>query len=945
MGQRCRGLTGWRPHAADRTAQYPRRAAANRARFTLQPSRVGWLVLHGRSTVDPDVAWRRAVEGAVATLAPDDADGLLDSMRFVESLEPWVDVDPDDPELVAGVREAIEAQGVRTLEMEDAAGNLHAPAGTPTGGQFTAGGSGGKSTGGRSGSSTRPPRRGAGSGTLSYDGRSGTGYGRPGGDARVKDLQQALNRLGLKDRNGKPLAVDGKLGPLTDSAVKAAQKALGVAQDGKVTPEMLSRLKGMKTLPSGSRAKESDEGERVTEAVDHIDSGRVLEARGTDEAGGRVFRVRIIEAGTSRNKKEYTERILRAHRAMYLGAKSYDRHRSMEELRSSTISGLVGGYRNVSYDRDGLYADLHLLPGATHTAEALDASIEAQNQGLPPLVGLSHDVVAKFGPPRRDGVQEAVAITRVHSVDVVADPSAGGRAERVLAGGIEDDPAGAGDRTTEGEDVPVNKTDVLAALSTATPDELAAVGLARAGTHTTEGQRPSATGQRTVEADDTDEYGRDTWHGRSLVREKLRAAGLERVTEAITNALPERITEADVDRQIGLYQSVLAETERAGLRPTAGTHVTKDVRDRQSERLDKFFSQDFTSGYRSLRHAYMDITGYRPSFDYDEDVNRRILRESFGGGYDSGIRTTESVDTSTWAQVLGDSVTRRVVAAYQVPGLQAWRRVVSSIVPVDDFRTQRVGRVGGYGVLPTVLEGGPYQPLTTPPDEEATYALSKKGGTEDVTLEQIANDDRRVIPQIPSKLGRAAAQTLYRFVFDFFVNNPATTYDSVAWFHSSHGNTASAALSQSALTAASVALMEQTAYGDASEVLGHPASILLVPSELRELAFQLTRSAVAVPSTPAGPSDTPNIHSAEDNITYICLPYWTDANDWVAIADPQAVPTLEVGFYQGRQVPEIFTQADSSSGSVFNADVFTWKIRFIFSGTILDHRGVYKGTQ
>jgi hypothetical protein len=48
---------------------------------------------------------------------------------------------------------------------------------------------------------------------MRFDGKRGAGYGMPGGDERVHALQQALNRLGLTDGRGQPLAVDGKLGP------------------------------------------------------------------------------------------------------------------------------------------------------------------------------------------------------------------------------------------------------------------------------------------------------------------------------------------------------------------------------------------------------------------------------------------------------------------------------------------------------------------------------------------------------------------------------------------------------------------------------------------------------------------------------------------------------------------------------------------------------------
>jgi hypothetical protein len=50
-------------------------------------------------------------------------------------------------------------------------------------------------------------------------------------------------------------------------------------------------------------------------------------------------------------------------------------------------------------------------------------------------------------------------------------------------------------------------------------------------------------------------------------------------------------------------------------------------------------------------------------------------------------------------------------------------------------------------------------------------------------------------------------------------------------------------------------------------------------------------------------------------------------------------PTFELGFYQGREDPELFTQSDPTVGSVFNSDTVTYKIRHIYSGAVLDWRG------
>src|SRR5207248_2357594 len=113
---------------------------------------------------------------------------------------------------------------------------------------------------------------------------------------------------------------------------------------------------------------------------------------------------------------------------------------------------------------------------------------------------------------------------------------------------------------------------------------------------------------------------------------------------------------------------------KAGLAPTvAHLEVTKEDLDKKADRL--FESLDPkgppAGGYRSIRHAFFDITGLDPSrlMFGDEDINRMILRESIGVvPYDS-TRSTESVAASTWNTVLGDAITRRMMAFYKLPSL------------------------------------------------------------------------------------------------------------------------------------------------------------------------------------------------------------------------------------------------------------------------------------
>jgi hypothetical protein len=741
------------------------------------------------------------------------------------------------------------------------------------------------------------------------------------------------------------------------------QCAYQISENGEVTlgePEPVVRTYMPLTTADDGMDVEDAEIEASTEAstvedTDRIES-RVVEAKGSNERGGRVFRVRLIAYGDSRNRRRYPESVMRAAAPMYEGAQAYDHHRTDEELRTSTIGGLVGSYRNVEAEADGLYGDLHLLPGATHAAESLDASLDAQTHGLRPLVGLSHDVMATYKPLVAGGkrLQEATSIVKVNSADLVADPAAGGKATRMVAGGEDEqeedeaEPAEEQEATESGtvpaeneeDEVPPTKDDILGALAEADDDELAKVGLSRV----VENDEPEKADEPEVEPQSVTEAAQPKghWLAKSMIREKVKDAGLpEASVEAVTDALPDRITESDVDHQIAAIKTGLGIVERAGLAPTTTVQVTQEAVDKKKAALDAFFAGKFNEGYYSFVQAFRDFTGAAPRH-LGEDFNRTILRESIGHYDSQSRRSTESMDSTSWNLVLGDSITRRMVAEYSQPSLQTWRRIVSSTVPVNDFRTQRIDRVGGYGTLPTVNQSGVYQPLTSPTNEEVTYALAKKGGTEDITLEMIANDDVRAISNIPKKLGLAAAQTLYRFVWDFLRTNP-TIYDGTALFHSSHANLAGAdaALSQSALSAARVAMRQQTAYGDTSDVLSIVPKVLVVPSVYEEIAFQLTKSAVAVPSTPAGPSDTPNIHAGSE---YIVVDYFDGSatGNWFLVCDPNQCPTIEIGFYQGRDMPELFTQNDQTVGSMFDRDAVTYKIRHIYSGAVLDFRGFYR---
>jgi DNA invertase Pin-like site-specific DNA recombinase len=68
--------------------------------------------------------------------------------------------------------------------------------------------------------------------------RLGTGYQRPNGSERVREVQRRLKRAGAR-----PGPVDGLFGPLTQAAVKRFQRSHDIARSGAVGPRTLALLR------------------------------------------------------------------------------------------------------------------------------------------------------------------------------------------------------------------------------------------------------------------------------------------------------------------------------------------------------------------------------------------------------------------------------------------------------------------------------------------------------------------------------------------------------------------------------------------------------------------------------------------------------------------------------------------------------------------------------
>lgn len=313
------------------------------------------------------------------------------------------------------------------------------------------------------------------------------------------------------------------------------------------------------------------------------------------------------------------------------------------------------------------------------------------------------------------------------------------------------------------------------------------------------------------------------------------------------------------------------------------------------------------------------------------------------------VRLRESLVTSDWGQVFADVLYNRLVKAYNTDALyNEWRLIVSDQLNVPDFRTQHLTRVGGFANLSSVAEQGTYPNLTSPTDEEVTFAITKYGGLHDITMESVVNDNIAAIRRIPMAMARAAKRTLRNDVLNqATTTNPTLAYDSVALYAAGHGNTGTTALTVSGLAAVERAMRDQTAYNESAFLLGamNKPRRLIIPNELEQIADRIvngvTLSYVTSPTADTDASIDPN-YFKDKGIIPIVYDELTDANDWFSVADPSMVPTIALGFLNGNDQPELLVQDNPTVGSTFTADKITTKVRLIWGRAVIDHRSFYR---
>lgn len=301
------------------------------------------------------------------------------------------------------------------------------------------------------------------------------------------------------------------------------------------------------------------------------------------------------------------------------------------------------------------------------------------------------------------------------------------------------------------------------------------------------------------------------------------------------------------------------------------------------------------------------------------------------------VKAAITNSSSDFPVLLENVLNKTLLEAYSVAS-DTWRQWCA-IGSVSDFRPYKRLRLGSFGNLDPLLEGGEYKHKAIPDATAESVSISTKANTTTLTRQAIINDDLGGFTRIAQMLARAAARSIEADAYTLLVSNPTLDSDSTALFHANHGNlhtgsstNPAAAISMTSLDLARSAMKIQKDRSGNDYIGINEPFILLCPVAKAGAARTANESEYD--------PDTAN-KLQRTNITrgifkaIVDTPYLT-GTAWYLLADPMQFPTFEVLFLNGQQTP--FADRIESQ----NIDGVTWLIRHDYGVNVVDYVGAFK---
>ena len=377
--------------------------------------------------------------------------------------------------------------------------------------------------------------------------------------------------------------------------------------------------------------------------------------------------------------------------------------------------------------------------------------------------------------------------------------------------------------------------------------------------------------------------------------------------------------------------------------------------------------QGYFGGFSSVERA---VNSYRPRdmalWDrYVDLVAEGRLSEAAHLHMD---RLAEAMMTDDLPVILGGSVDMQIREGFESIS-QNWR-VPFRTASFSNFRQQSLAMLSDLevdseqneqatlgevsGTMPIVPEQGVYgEARKTESYEYAT--LLTYGCVFSITRQMLFNDDKRALAQIPRNMGVAMKRTINYEVAQVLEASASTSTSGMTMRDASRlfNTTAPTGSIINMYTGAyplnRANIMTMMAYfANFTTVNGRIMNLrpkyLIVPPELQYEAESLcgeTVDGTRLIGTPASNALRPDTVHPLQILTPVYLENLTSSVDWYLAADPAEYPTIEVGFLNGREEPELF-QKNETGLDLHSSDGVQYKIRHDFDAYAVDRRGLLK---
>ena len=656
----------------------------------------------------------------------------------------------------------------------------------------------------------------------------------------------------------------------------------------------------------------------------------------------------------SKNGRLYSAAALAKSAPMWNGVKVYDNHLTDEDYtkrrgQRSVVKEWLGSLRNPFWNAQErkLQATLKVVDGelaakllSAHESEVLDT------------VGLSIDTKPIWGEVSHEGrvIPTVVGFEELTSLDVVANPAAGGRFERVTASQTDDSKESI--VMTKEEFMEFAKTEEGAAwIAELNPpveeaEEVVEAEVVEEAVEEAEEEEVVAEAAPEATPDATEARVRKI-ECKILLKERLDAAKL-------TPAL-RRTVESAFDGRVFDVKELNAVIKTAKTEQAAGDESGKAKGSPSQEAVqvgigpqDRFGFEMLrllmgNTDFKALEHASESLVQERVPAEYKmwRDHGRpnygttrlsEMVLDFVGDPLiGAGPRLTESISTATLTSVMKNTL--NLMLANDYSQRERWWEPIVRTEDVDSIQDATLVRTFGMNTLAVVDEGAAYTELLAS-DQEETASFVKRGNYVGITMEALMKDRIAWLRSIPARLANSWYNTLSDRVSAVFTTNTAAgpvLADSGALFNAvavgsvgGHANLLTTALSYSSFEAARLAMMKQT-----DQASGAGRRVGIQPKYLLT-AFDNAPAGNLIANNEFRPTSANRDENPyKGRVQVIEVPPWTDTDNWALVADPQVFPAIWLFFYRGKRVPELFTASDETSGAQFTNDVLRYKVRML----------------